>query len=116
MQHREAKVMNNDLLLLATYVDPKYRITSNKEQLETGRRTLVNIAIDMQNFSKINETCENTPFLLSVSKTLSTASLSDDELDLESHWICRLRGSDLKEIFQMNQILMLLSEKVLKRH
>ena len=53
MQHREAKLMNNDVLLSAIYVDPKYRITLNKEQLERGRCTLVNIAIDMQNFSKI---------------------------------------------------------------
>ena len=75
MQHREAKLMNNDVLLLAIYVDPKYRITSNKEQLERDRRTLVNIATNMQNFSKINETCENTPSLLSVSEISSTASL-----------------------------------------
>ena len=45
-----------------------YRITSNTEQLERGRRTLVNIAIDVQNFSKMNETCENTLSLLSVSE------------------------------------------------
>ena len=51
MQHREAKLMNNDALLTAIYVDPKYRITINRDQLERGRRTLVNIAIDMQNFS-----------------------------------------------------------------
>ena len=75
MQHREAKLMNNDVLLLAIYVDPKYRITSNKEQLERDRRILVNIATNMQNFSKINETCENTPSLLSVSEISSTASL-----------------------------------------
>ena len=68
MQHRDAKLMNNDVLLSAIYVDPKYRITSNTEQLERGRRTLVNIAIDVQNFSKINETCENTLSLLSVSE------------------------------------------------
>ena len=37
----------------------------------------------MWNFSKLNETCENTPSLLSVSETLSTASLSDDESDFE---------------------------------
>ena len=73
--------MNNDILLSAMYVDPKYRITLNKEQLERGRRTLVNIA--MHNFSKINETCENTPSLLSVRKTSTTASLSDGELNFE---------------------------------
>ena len=43
---------------------------------------MINISIDMQNFSKINETCENTSSLSSVSET-STASLSDDELDFE---------------------------------
>ena len=37
----------------------------------------------MQNFSKINKTSENTPFLLSVSETSSTASLSDDKLYFE---------------------------------
>ena len=57
MQHREAKLMNNDVLLPAIGVDSKYRIILNKEQLERDRRTLVNIAIDMQNFSTINETC-----------------------------------------------------------
>ena len=39
MQYRDAKLMNNDVLLSAIYVDPKYRITLNKEQLERGRRT-----------------------------------------------------------------------------
>ena len=77
---------------------------------------MVNIAIDMQNFSKINETCENTLPLLSVSETLSTASLSDDELDFEKQLDMQPRGSSLKKKFQMNQILMLLLEKVLKRH
>ena len=31
MQHREAKLMNNDVLLSAIYVDPKYSITLNKK-------------------------------------------------------------------------------------
>ena len=35
---------------------------------------------------------------------------------LKSNWVCRLRGNSLKKKFQMNQILMLLSEKVFKRH
>ena len=38
MQHREANLMNNDVLLSAIYVDLKYRITLNKEQLERGWR------------------------------------------------------------------------------
>ena len=83
MLYREEKLMNDDVLLLAIYVNSRYRITLNKEQLESGRRTLVNIAIDMQNFFKINETCDNTSSLLSVGETLSTASLSDNELDFE---------------------------------
>ena len=44
--------MSNDVLLSAVYVYPKYRLTLNKEQLERGKRTLVHIAINMQNFSK----------------------------------------------------------------
>ena len=79
MQRREAKLMNNDVLWSAIYADPKYRITLNKEQLERGKRTLVNITIDIQNFSEINETCENTQSLLSVSETSSTASPANDE-------------------------------------
>ena len=65
------------------YVDPKYRITLNKDQLERGKRALVNIAINMHNFFKRNETCKNTTSLPSVSETSSTTSLSDDELDFE---------------------------------
>ena len=44
---------------------------------------MVNIAINRQNFYKMNETCENTPSILSLSETSSTASLSDHELDFE---------------------------------
>ena len=44
---------------------------------------MVNIAIKMHNFSKRNETCENTTSLPSVSETSSTTSLFDDELDFE---------------------------------
>ena len=83
MQHRETKLMNNDVLLSAIYIYPKYRITLNKDQLEREKRALVNIAINMHNFSKRNKTCENTTFLPSVSETSSTTSLSDDELDFE---------------------------------
>ena len=73
--------MNNDVLCrLYVYVDPKYRITLNKDQLERGKRALVNIAINMHNFFKRNETCKNTT---SLSETFSTTSLSDDELDFE---------------------------------
>ena len=46
MQHREAKLVNNDVLLSAIFVDLEYRITLNKEQLERGRCTLVNIVIN----------------------------------------------------------------------
>ena len=83
MQLRETKLMNNDVILSAIYVDPKYRITLNKDQLERGKRALVNIAINMHNFSKRNETCKNTTSLPSVSETSSTTSLSYDELDFE---------------------------------
>ena len=97
MQHREAKFMNNDVLLSAIYVDPKYRITLNKEQLERIRRTLVNIFIDMQNFSKINETCKNTPSLLSLSETLSTASFSDNDLDFKKQLDMQAKRQRLKK-------------------
>ena len=30
MQHRKSKLMNSDVLLLAIYVDPKYKITYTK--------------------------------------------------------------------------------------
>ena len=116
MQHRKAKLMNNDVLLSAIYVDHKYEISLNTEQLERGRRTLVNIAIDMQNFSKISETCENTPYLLSVSKTLSTASLSDDELNFEKQLNLQANRQRLEKEISDEPILMLLSEKVLKKH
>ena len=83
MQHRETKLMNNDVLLSAIYVDPRHRITLNKDQLKKGKHALVNIAINMHNFSIKNETCENITSLPSVSETSSTTSLSDDELDFE---------------------------------
>ena len=75
--------MNNDVLLSAIYVDPMYRITLNKEQVDRGKRTLVDIAIRMNHFSRTNEICENTT--PSLTETSSTASLSDDESDFEKH-------------------------------
>ena len=86
-----------ELLRHTSYVDPKYRVISNKKQLERGRHRLANIAIDVQNFSKINETCENTPSLLSVSETLSTASLSDDELDFEKQLVTPAKRQRLEK-------------------
>ena len=97
MQHREAKLMNNNVLLLAISVDSKHSITINKEQLKKGKRAVVNIAIDMRNFSKISETCENTPFILSVRKKLLTASLSDDELDFEKQLAMQAKRQQLEK-------------------
>ena len=108
IQHREAKLMNNDVLLSAIYVDPKYRTTLNKEQLERGKHTLVNIAISMQNISNINEMCKNTSSLLSANEISSAASLSDNESNFEKQVDMQAERQRLEKKLQMNQTLMLL--------
>ena len=77
---------------------------------------MVNIAINMHNFSKRNETCENTTSLPSVSETSSTSSLSDDELDFEKQLDMQAKRQRFEKKFQINQIWMLLLENALKKH
>lgn len=56
MERREKTLMNNDVLLSAIFVDPKYRILLNEEQLQRAREALCEIAIQMRG---IEESTDN---------------------------------------------------------
>ena len=91
MHRREKTLMNNDVLLSAIYVDPKYRLTLSEDQFQRGKQALSGIAMRMYQFnrqqndaSQENAHVENAKALSSTSDPYALSS-SDDELDYERH-------------------------------
>ena len=77
MVNREALLLNNEILLPAIYVDPKYRVTLSEQEMLRARETLLNVAQRM-NLKGQEEVVEDEVSTMQDSTAMNVSSSEDE--------------------------------------
>ncbi|XP_029167403.1 uncharacterized protein LOC114937896, partial [Nylanderia fulva] len=101
MISREQKLLNNDALLSAVFLDPRYKILLDKTQIEKARNHLKHIwtkIISLNNNEYLNENCENEHSSSNSSMAGSTCDEFENLLKVkERQYLANLSLSSSKE-------------------